>query len=170
YAFDFSVWELFGALLYGGRAVMVAKDVARSTEDFHALLQREQVTVLNQTPSAFRQLIPVACAAARQGQGLALRHVVFGGEALDVSSLEPWFEVFGDQQPRLINMYGITETTVHVTYRPITQADLAKGASSPIGEVIPDLSWYLLDAALNPVAPGSHGELVIGQAGLARGY
>ncbi len=170
YAFDFSVWELFGALLYGGRAVMVAKDVARSTEDFHALLQREQVTVLNQTPSAFRQLIPVACAAARQGQGLALRHVVFGGEALDVSSLEPWFEVFGDQQPRLINMYGITETTVHVTYRPITKADLAKGASSPIGEVIPDLSWYLLDAALNPVAPGSHGELVIGQAGLARGY
>ncbi|WP_371915775.1 condensation domain-containing protein, partial [Pseudomonas sp. B5(2017)] len=153
YAFDFSVWELFGALLYGGRAVMVAKDVARSTEDFHALLQREQVTVLNQTPSAFRQLIPVACAAARQGQGLALRHVVFGGEALDVSSLEPWFEVFGDRQPRLINMYGITETTVHVTYRPITQADLAKGASSPIGEVIPDLSWYLLDAALNPVAP-----------------
>ncbi|WP_284386586.1 AMP-binding protein, partial [Pseudomonas putida] len=68
-----------------------------------------------------------------------LRHVVFGGEALDVSSLKPWFEVFGDQQPRLINMYGITETTVHVTYRPITQADLAKGASSPIGEVIPDL-------------------------------
>ncbi|MHC5129501.1 AMP-binding protein, partial [Pseudomonas inefficax] len=146
--------------------------VARSTEDFHALLQREQVTVLNQTPSAFRQLIPVACAAARQGQGqgLALRHVVFGGEALDVSSLAPWFEVFGDQQPRLINMYGITETTVHVTYRPITKADLTKGASSPIGEVIPDLSWYLLDAALNPVAPGSHGELVIGQAGLARGY
>ncbi|WP_284386584.1 AMP-binding protein, partial [Pseudomonas putida] len=69
-----------------------------------------------------------------------------------VSSLKPWFEVFGDRQPRLINMYGITETTVHVTYRPITQADLAKGASSPIGEVIPDLSWYLLDAALNPVA------------------
>ncbi len=165
YAFDFSVWELFGALLYGGRAVMVAKD-GRSTEDFHALLQREQVTVLNQTPSAFRQLIPVACASARQGRAWPCG--MWCSAAKRWTQPRPWFEVFGDQQPRLINMYGITETTVHVTYRPITQADLAKGASSPIGEVIPDLSWYLLDAALNPVAPGSHGELVIGQAGLAR--
>ncbi|SYX91578.1 Linear gramicidin synthase subunit C [Pseudomonas reidholzensis] len=170
YAFDFSVWELFGALVYGGKAVMVPKDVARSSEDFHALLIREQVTVLNQTPSAFRHLVPIACEGARDGNRLALRHVIFGGEALDVGSLKPWFEVFGDEQPRLINMYGITETTVHVTYRPITLEDLHKGASSPIGEVIPDLSWYLLDGALNPIVPGTHGELAIGQAGLARGY
>ncbi|SYX93220.1 Dimodular nonribosomal peptide synthase [Pseudomonas reidholzensis] len=170
YAFDFSVWELFGALVYGGKAVMVPRDVARSPEDFHALLIREQVTVLNQTPSAFRQLVPIACEGACDGNRLALRHVVFGGEALDVSSLKPWFEVFGDEQPRLINMYGITETTVHVTYRPITLDDLHKSASSPIGEVIPDLSWYLLDGALNPIVPGTHGELAIGQAGLARGY
>jgi amino acid adenylation domain-containing protein/non-ribosomal peptide synthase protein (TIGR01720 family) len=170
YAFDFSVWELYGALLYGGKAVIVPKDVARSSEDFHALLVREQVTVLNQTPSAFKPLIPIACEAAKAGQGLALRHVVFGGEALEVSSLKPWFEVFGDRQPRMINMYGITETTVHVTYRPITLDDLHKGASSPIGEVIPDLSWYLLDAALSPIMPGCTGEMLIGQAGLARGY
>ncbi|WP_264312050.1 non-ribosomal peptide synthase/polyketide synthase [Pseudomonas putida] len=170
YAFDFSVWELFGALVYGAKAVIVAKDVARDFDAFHALLVREQVTVLNQTPSAFKQLMPIACERATAGQGLALRHVVFGGEALEVASLKPWFEVFGDSQPRLINMYGITETTVHVTYRPITLEDLHKGATSPIGEVIPDLSWYLLDAALNPAVPGGHGELVIGEAGLARGY
>ncbi|WP_133979174.1 non-ribosomal peptide synthetase, partial [Pseudomonas inefficax] len=170
YAFDFSVWELYGALLHGGRAVIVPKDVARSSEDFHALLVREQVTVLNQTPSAFKPLVPVACEAARAGQGLNLRYVVFGGEALEVSSLKPWFDVFGDCTPRMINMYGITETTVHVTYRPITLEDLQKGASSPIGEVIPDLSWYLLDAALNPIMPGCTGEMLIGQAGLARGY
>ncbi|WP_060515017.1 non-ribosomal peptide synthetase [Pseudomonas sp. NBRC 111132] len=170
YAFDFSVWELYGALLYGGKAIIVPKDVARSSEDFHALLVREQVTVLNQTPSAFKPLIPVACEAMKAGQGLALRHVVFGGEALEVSSLKPWFEVFGDRRPRMINMYGITETTVHVTYRPVTFEDLHKGASSPIGEVIPDLSWYLLDAALNPILPGCTGEMLIGQAGLARGY
>ncbi|XBT42743.1 amino acid adenylation domain-containing protein [Pseudomonas viridiflava] len=170
YAFDFSVWELYGALLYGGRAVIVPKDVARSSEDFHALLVREQVTVLNQTPSAFKPLVPVACEAAKAGQGLNLRYVVFGGEALEVSSLKPWFDVFGDCTPRMINMYGITETTVHVTYRPITLEDLQKGASSPIGEVIPDLSWYLLDAALNPIMPGCTGEMLIGQAGLARGY
>ncbi|WP_447739002.1 non-ribosomal peptide synthase/polyketide synthase [Pseudomonas laurentiana] len=170
YAFDFSVWELFGALVYGGKAVIVAKDVARSFEAFHALLVRERVTVLNQTPSAFKQLMPIACERAKAGQPLALRYVVFGGEALEVASLKPWFEVFGDNQPRLINMYGITETTVHVTYRPITLEDLHKGATSPIGEVIADLSWYVLDAALNPVVPGGHGELVIAEAGLARGY
>ncbi|WP_422404059.1 amino acid adenylation domain-containing protein, partial [Pseudomonas sp. GZD-209] len=168
YAFDFSVWELFGALLYGGRVVVVAQDVSRSPEDFYALLCDEGVTVLNQTPSAFKALMQVACEPASRGN--ALRHVVFGGEALDVNSLRPWFERFGDSQPRLINMYGITETTVHVTYRPIGWADLAQVASSPIGEPIPDLSWYLLDAELNPVPKGCVGELYVGQAGLARGY
>ncbi|MBV6286777.1 amino acid adenylation domain-containing protein, partial [Pseudomonas sp. MAFF 301350] len=170
YAFDFSVWELFGALLHGGRLVVVPYDVSRSPQDFHALLVNEGVTVLNQTPSAFKQLMQVACSAEHAGTRNALRHVVFGGEALEVKSLRPWFERFGDQQPRLINMYGITETTVHVTYRPISLADLGGEASSPIGEVIPDLSWYLLDAALNPVAKGCIGELYVGQAGLARGY
>ncbi|WP_459206817.1 amino acid adenylation domain-containing protein [Pseudomonas sp. MLB6B] len=167
YAFDFSVWELYGALLYGGKAVIVPKDVARSPEDFHALLLREQVTVLNQTPSAFKPLMAVACEAA---QPLALRHVIFGGEALEVSSLKPWFDTFGDAQPQLTNMYGITETTVHVSYRPIRLSDVQNGLSSPIGEAIPDLAWYLLDGALNPAVPGTQGELMIARAGLARGY
>ncbi|MBA6120549.1 MULTISPECIES: non-ribosomal peptide synthetase [Pseudomonas] len=170
YAFDFSVWELFGALLHGATAVIVAREVARSAADFHALLVRERVTVLNQTPSAFGQLIPVACAAANADQALALRYVVFGGEALDVASLKPWFERFGDRQPQLINMYGITETTVHVTYRPLSRADLALQGASPIGTVIEDLSWYLLDRDFNLVAPGCQGELHVGRAGLARGY
>jgi len=167
YAFDFSVWEIFGALLYGGKLVVVPHDVSRSPEEFYALLCREGVTVLNQTPSAFKQLMPVACA---NESGNALRYVVFGGEALEVKALQPWFQRFGDQQPQLINMYGITETTVHVTYRPITLADLQADASSPIGQVIPDLTWYLLDSSLNPVAKGCIGELYVGQAGLARGY
>ncbi|HGM6228818.1 TPA: pyoverdine non-ribosomal peptide synthetase PvdD, partial [Pseudomonas aeruginosa] len=100
----------------------------------------------------------------------ALRYVIFGGEALDLQSLRPWFQRFGDRQPQLVNMYGITETTVHVTYRPVSEADLEGGLVSPIGGTIPDLSWYILDRDLNPVPRGAVGELYIGRAGLARGY
>ncbi|WP_323114777.1 non-ribosomal peptide synthetase [Pseudomonas guariconensis] len=169
YAFDFSVWEIFGALLHGGTLVVVPYATSRSPQDFHRLLREEGVTVLNQTPSAFRPLIEVACAARDQGP-LALRTVIFGGEALEVADLRPWFEAFGDRQPQLVNMYGITETTVHVSYRPLGWADLESGNSSPLGEPIGDLSWYVLDSRLNPVAKGCVGELYVGGAGLARGY
>ncbi|MBK5530550.1 non-ribosomal peptide synthetase [Pseudomonas sp. TH06] len=169
YAFDFSVWEIFGALLHGGRLVIVPHSVSRSPQEFHALLSRERITVLNQTPSAFKQLMQVACDAPQDAQ-LSLRYVVFGGEALEVRSLRPWFERFGDTAPQLVNMYGITETTVHVTYRPLTLADLEQDAGSPLGEPIPDLGWYVLDADLQPVAKGCIGELHVSGAGLARGY
>ncbi|EPD6225022.1 pyoverdine non-ribosomal peptide synthetase PvdD, partial [Pseudomonas aeruginosa] len=161
---------IFGALLYGGRLVIVPQWVSRSPEDFYRLLCREGVTVLNQTPSAFKQLMAVACSADMATQQPALRYVIFGGEALDLQSLRPWFQRFGDRQPQLVNMYGITETTVHVTYRPVSEADLEGGLVSPIGGTIPDLSWYILDRDLNPVPRGAVGELYIGRAGLARGY
>ncbi|MGZ7457997.1 amino acid adenylation domain-containing protein [Pseudomonas sp. Ma2-10] len=167
YAFDFSVWELFGSLCTGGRLVIVPYYISREPQAFHRLLCDEGVTVLNQTPTAFRQLLPIACASERN---LVLRQVVFGGEALDVASLRPWFERFGDQQPTLVNMYGITETTVHVTYRAIRRADLDGKAQSPIGLPIRDLHWYLLDSQLQPVPVGVAGELYIAGAGLARGY
>ncbi|HHN2094025.1 TPA: pyoverdine non-ribosomal peptide synthetase PvdD, partial [Pseudomonas aeruginosa] len=121
-------------------------------------------------PSAFKQLMAVACSADMATQQPALRYVIFGGEALDLQSLRPWFQRFGDRQPQLVNMYGITETTVHVTYRPVSEADLEGGLVSPIGGTIPDLSWYILDRDLNPVPRGAVGELYIGRAGLARGY
>lgn len=165
YAFDFSVWEIFGALLYGGKLVIVPHEVTRSTEDFYNLLCDSRVTVLNQTPSAFRQLMDTAC--AKSVNGLALRHVIFGGEALAVESLQPWFDRFGDTSPQLTNMYGITETTVHVTYRPLSNEDKQ---GSPLGRTIDDLSWYILDCEQQPVVPGCIGELYVGGAGLARGY
>ncbi|WP_223432480.1 non-ribosomal peptide synthase/polyketide synthase [Pseudomonas sp. GL-B-26] len=167
YAFDFSVWELFGSLCTGGRLVIVPYYISREPQEFHRLLCDEGVTVLNQTPTAFRQLLSIACASERN---LALRQVIFGGEALEVASLRPWFERFGDQQPTLVNMYGITETTVHVTYRAIRLADLDGKAQSPIGLPIRDLRWYLLDSQLQPVPVGVAGELYIAGAGLARGY
>ena len=168
YAFDFSVWELWGALLYGGRVVIVPYWVSRSPEAFRELLVRERVTVLNQTPSAFRQLIQAELSAPRAD--LALRYVIFGGEALELQSLRPWFERYGDAQPLLVNMYGITETTVHVTYRPIRREDLESGQGSVIGVPIPDLQVYLLDPNGRPVPIGVPGELYVGGAGVARGY
>ncbi|HEY2293731.1 MAG TPA: amino acid adenylation domain-containing protein, partial [Thermoanaerobaculia bacterium] len=170
YAFDFSVWELWGALAHGGRLVIVPWLVSRSPRLFHELLIDEQVTVLNQTPSAFSQLAREdEAASARGAVGLApLRLVIFGGEALELQSLAPWFARHGDARPRLVNMFGITETTVHVTYRPLGRGDL--GAGSRIGRPIPDLSLYLLDAALEPVALGAAGEIFVGGAGVAAGY
>jgi amino acid adenylation domain-containing protein len=168
-AFDFSVWEIWGALLYGGRLVVVPYWVSRGTEDFLGLLVRERVTVLNQTPSAFRQLLRVATAASEKPE-LALRYVVFGGEALELQSLKPWFELYGDRAPRLINMYGITETTVHVTYRPLSLADLEQHAGSVIGKPLADLRVYLLDQRQQLAPIGVPGELYVGGAGLTRGY
>ena len=169
YAFDFSVWEIWGALFYGGRLVVVPYVVSRSPAAFYELLGKEQVTVLNQTPSAFRQLIWAETNAATK-QDLSLRYVVFGGEALELQSLKPWFDRHGDEKPLLVNMYGITETTVHVTYRPIRRKDLTEGLGSVIGVPIPDLQLHILDENLNPVPPCTPGEIFVGGDGVARGY
>ncbi|HWW01813.1 MAG TPA: amino acid adenylation domain-containing protein [Candidatus Acidoferrum sp.] len=166
-AFDFSVWEIWGALLFGGRLVLVPYLTSRSPETFLELLARERVTVLNQTPSAFRQLIQAESQVVPPPE-LSLRLVIFGGEALEMQSLKPWFDRHGDRQPQLINMYGITETTVHVTYRPIGIKDL--GAGSLIGAPIPDLQVYILDTHRQPVPVGVRGELYVGGTGVARGY
>lgn len=169
YAFDFSVWEMWGALIYGGRLIIVSYWMSRSPESFYDLLRSEKVTVLNQTPSAFYQLIR---AEERMGaaEDLSLRLIIFGGEALDPKNLRPWFEHHGDKMPRLVNMYGITETTVHVTYYPLKAADAEAGAKSLIGEPIPDLQLHILSQDQKPVPVGMPGELYVGGAGLSRSY
>jgi amino acid adenylation domain-containing protein len=166
YAFDFSVWELWGALLHGGRLVIVPSLTARAPDALAALLVQTRVTVLNVTPSLFVTAIDELLSV---GDQLALRLVIFGGEALHTRLLAPWYARFGDTGPELVNMYGITETTVHVTYRPLVAADAARDGS-PIGRPIPDLRLYLLDGRLEPVPPGVSGELFVGGAGVARGY
>jgi len=170
HVFDFSVWEIWGALVYGGTVVVVPYVVSRSPKEFHDLLVREKVTILNQTPSAFRTLIDADSVSNRPPTALSLRYVIFGGEALELQMLEPWFDRYGDRRPELINMYGITETTVHVTYRPITLSDLTTGNGSVIGLPIPDLEIWLLDKERKPVAEGAVGEMYISGAGVCEGY
>lgn len=169
YAFDFSVWEIWGALAHGGTLVTVPHEISRSPQLFRQLVGDHGVTVLNQTPSAFYQFIE-ADQLNGSSTPLALRYVIFGGEALDFPSVGPWFERHGDERPSLINMYGITETTVHVTYRPLTRDDAERTAVSLIGEPIPDLSLYILGSDRQPVPTGTIGELYVGGAGVALGY
>jgi amino acid adenylation domain-containing protein len=166
-AFDFSVWEIWGALAFGGRLLVVSAHCARSPDEFYALLCSERVTILNQTPSAFRQLIAAQASAPAPH---ALRAIVFGGEALELHTLAPWTSRNDPERTLLINMYGITEITVHATYRRITQADIEARLGSTIGTPLPDLRTYILDAQLEPVPIGVTGELYIGGAGVARGY
>ncbi|WP_420803558.1 amino acid adenylation domain-containing protein [Saccharothrix deserti] len=179
YAFDFSVWELWGALLHGGRLVVVPHEVSRSPRDFARLIADERVTVLNQTPSAFHPLLAEA-------PDLDVRYVIFGGEALDVRKLDAW-----RGRGALVNMYGITETTVHVTWSAVPSSGHdssghdssghdssghdssghdSSGHDGSIGVPIPDLRVYVLDDDLKPVPPGVPGEMYVAGPGVARGY
>jgi len=168
-AFDFSVWEIWGALLYGGRLVVVPYFTSREPAAFCDLLIRERVTILNQTPSAFRQLIK-AEETLPDAHALSLRYVIFGGEALEFASLRSWFERHGDTRPQLVNMYGITETTVHVTYRRLRRADAYEARGSLIGQPIIDTPTLVIDSRGHLAPLGVPGELAIAGAGLAIGY
>jgi glycopeptidolipid biosynthesis protein len=167
-AFDFSVWEIWGALLGGGRLVVVPDSVVRSPEDLHALLVTEQVSVLSQTPSAFYALQTADALQPELGQQLKLQTVVFGGEALEPQRLETWLHNHAGL-PRMINMYGITETTVHASFREIVDADVDSKAS-PIGAPLSHLAFFVLDGWLRTVPAGVVGELYVAGAGLACGY
>lgn len=166
YTFDFSVWEIWGALACGGRLIVVPFHVSRSPEDFYSLVQLEKVTILNQTPSAFYQFIEQD---NQRRASLDLRCVIFGGEALVLRNLAPWFERHPETRPVMVNMFGITETTVHVTLQELHQADTLQNASL-IGCPIPGLQLYVLDESLQLLPLGVAGEMYVGGDGLARGY
>ncbi|WP_348984336.1 AMP-binding protein, partial [Mesorhizobium mediterraneum] len=168
YAFDFSVWEIWGALIFGGRLVIVSHADSRSSESLLHLMHLQQVTVLNQTPSAFGQLT-LAAEPAPDGLGASLRTAIFGGEALDPSTLRSWLERQPAGRPEFVNMYGITETTVHVTCLALTR-DHAASSASVVGGPIEDLEAYILDRRGRLMPPGAMGEICVAGDGLARGY
>lgn len=165
YSFDFSVWEMYGALLYGGKLIVVPKEIAQNTPEFLELLYKHSVTILNQTPSAFYNLID--CEMPSKKRDFKLRNIIFGGEALNPFLLFSWHKKY--PETKLINMYGITETTVHVTYKEIGEKEI-NFEQSNIGKAIPTLSCYILDVSKQLVPEGVFGELYVVGAGLARGY
>ncbi|WP_156622898.1 non-ribosomal peptide synthetase, partial [Mycobacterium sp. 1164966.3] len=167
-AFDFSVWEIWGALLHGGRLVVVPDEVVRSPDAFHDLLVTEHVSVLSQTPSAFYALQTADALQSKPGRRLELHTVVFGGEALEPQRLGTWLHNHPGL-PRLMNLYGITETTVHASLREIVNRDAERGAS-PIGVPLADLAFFVLDGWLRAVPAGVVGELYVAGAGVACGY
>lgn len=169
YAFDFSVWEIWGALINGARLIIAGLATTRNTELVYELLVRESITIFNQTPSAFGQLVAYDSMLTSK-QPLKIRSIIFGGEAPQLLPLKQWLEEHPHDPITLVNMYGITEITVHGTYKKITSFDIEQNNVTVIGEPIPDLQIHLLKSDLAAVAPSEEGEIYIGGKGLARCY
>src|SRR5579864_2890291 len=167
YTFDVSVFEIWGALLFGGKLVVLSWIESRSPEVLYEMLHRCKVTVLCQTPSAFRPLLHALEMQAKH-PSLSLRLLIFAGEALNPRIVTSWLE--HHPQTEIVNMYGITETTVYNTYKRLTQTDIRRPARSPIGVAFPDQRMYLLNENLEEAGLWEMGEIYIGGAGLARGY
>ncbi|WP_025742494.1 non-ribosomal peptide synthetase [Aquimarina pacifica] len=167
YVFDFSVWELWGSLLYGGKLLVLSKEQTKDTELFSNVCSTYGVSVLNQTPSAFYRFIDIVTHS--EALDLKLRYIIFGGEALNIKQLDPWwsYQIGNKLETKLVNMYGITETTVHVTYKQLIKEE---GTQLNIGKPLSDLKAYVLDTNMQPVPVGVIGELFVGGAGLSRGY
>jgi amino acid adenylation domain-containing protein len=167
FCFDFSVWEMYGALLRGGRLVIPLREEVRDIARYQQIIRDERVTVLNQTPAAFYAFIDQALSHDHDWSS-HLRSVIFGGDRLEPAHLRRWAERFPSVD--LINMYGITETTVHVTFHRLTPEELAGTIKSPIGRPLPETTLYICDAALNLMPVGVPGELYVGGSGVSRGY
>ncbi|MFC9898103.1 amino acid adenylation domain-containing protein [Nocardia sp. NPDC127579] len=167
FAFDFAVWELWGALSTGGMAVIVDHITSRSPDLFGDLLIRERVTMLSQTPSAFGQF-----SEAVRGTGLSaltLRYVVLGGEAVDSGRMRDWYSRYGTDTPRVVNLYGITETTVHVTICELDEW-AATSSSRTVGLSLPGVGVHILDSRVRVAPTGVDGEIYVAGAQVARGY
>jgi amino acid adenylation domain-containing protein len=164
--FDFSVWEIFGCLTTGGRLLIVSRPICRDAESFARLVEEEGVTVLNQVPGMFVNVQEYLFDQIGQGP-LALRYVIFGGESLNPALLSSWFTRY--PEVRLINMYGITETTVHVTLKQIGASEIAAGRSN-IGKPLSNARVYIMDSRGRQKPSGTIGEIVVGGAGVSKGY
>jgi amino acid adenylation domain-containing protein len=169
YCFDFSVWEMYGALLFGGKLIIADRIHVRNIAAFVSMVNQHRVTVLNQTPGAFYKFIDAAFELHEKN--LNLRYIIFGGDKLDPSKLGKWIKIYPADHVSLINMYGITETTIHVTYHRLTDEEIYNNdGSSNIGKPLPETRVYILDEALQLVPAGVYGEIYVAGTGLSSGY
>jgi len=168
FAFDVSVWEIWGTFLYGGTLIIVSYETTRDPHTFYEITKKEKITVLNQTPSAFRNYIDADLAAENKIN--TLRCVIFAGEALDIEMLRDWWRSHDDRHPQLVNMYGITETTIHASYQALFYSDLENCRHGRIGVPLNHLRMYVLDEQKSLCPIGVPGELYVGGGGVARGY
>ncbi|MDR3179397.1 MAG: amino acid adenylation domain-containing protein [Holosporaceae bacterium] len=161
YGFDFSVWEMFGALLFGGKLIIPTREEILSPQKFYEFIEKNQVSVLNQTPSALRSVLK------EWNRKLpSLRYIVSGGEALEPSVIKEWSASPNFNCTKLINMYGITETTVHNTYYEVIGSE----KNSAIGVPLKDLDIYLVDENTKVVSDGLKGEIIVAGDGVSCGY
>lgn len=170
HAFGFSIWEMWGALAHGGRLVIVPPEMTMAPSNLLELMAFERITVLSQTPSAFRLLARAVTILPELADLSALRLVAFSGESLEPRILESWLTRFGDEKPLLVNMYALTETAGEIAFRRVLKADLGGENRSSIGVPLPDVQFHLLDSNHNPVDVGHIGELYIGGPAVALGY
>jgi len=165
YCFDFSIWEMYGALLTGGKLLIISREISRDTEKFYDVLLKNEVTVLNQTPGAFYNLIEVD--KQHEDKNLNLRYVIFGGEALNISKLKEF--MLHHKNTTLVNMYGITETTVHVTFKEIEEKDTESKISN-IGKPLPNYRVLVVNGYSKELPVGIPGELIVSGEGVSKGY
>jgi|GEM_PF-699708 amino acid adenylation domain-containing protein len=170
YCFDLSVWEMYGALLFGGKIIIPDRNEVRDISAFVRIVNEYKITVLNQTPGAFYKFIDTALASSNQ-LDLSLRYVVFGGDKLDPLKLKKWIDIYPAEKVKLINMYGITETTIHVTYHRFTDEEIrTSDGSSNIGVPLPETKVYIFDKNKALVPVGVYGEIYVAGTGLSKGY
>jgi surfactin family lipopeptide synthetase A len=170
YCFDFSVWEMYGALLFGGKLIVPDRSEVRDISAMVRLVNDHSVTILNQTPGAFYKFIDTAL-ESRYRETLSIRYVIFGGEKLNPSKLAGWIQVYPTGKVKLVNMYGITETTIHVTYHLITREEITNSdGSSNIGVPLPETKVYIFDNQKMLAPAGVYGEIYVAGTGLSKGY
>jgi len=160
YGFDFSTWEIWGALLNGSTLYIPKRMSVKDSFKFYDILLKEKITVLNQTPKSFDNLMLVGESSS---QLIDLKYLIFGGDKLNIQKIEAWQAQ--NDHVTMVNMYGITETTVHVTYK-----EIKAGKFSNIGSPLPGYSIHLKNEQNKDVPNGFIGEIIVEGKGVCRGY